>query len=274
MLTPEDAEDQRDREGLRSAAQAEGEDPGVIAAGDRRQQLGVAQPWLTELRAEMLEQPPGGLGHSGVSFAGHGAAILPVPTASRVRARWPERGCRRLPCRDQFRKIKPIFGDLVPNESTRAVGLALVISERRRPIITFLCWHSCCSVARRCPLTRHGSVVNTIGRRHPPHVPVCSSSCLVTPWTITNISGGPSPAITGWRSSSIAVRPNGGRRQVIGRRNVVGPIAAHDLSSTTDCDGRAGPSCVSSSRGSYDDDVIPRKSVHPRTVSWMYVYLS
>ena len=185
-----------------------------------------------------------------------------------------ERGCQRLPCRDQFRKIKPILGDLVPNESTRAVGLALVISERRRPIITFLCWHPCCSVARRCPLTRHGSVVNTIGRRHPPHVPVCSSSCLVTPWTITNISGGPSPAITGWRSSSIAVRPNGGRRQVIGRRNVVGPIAAHDLSSTTDCDGRAGPSCVSSSRGSYDDDVIPRKSVHPRTVSWMYVYLS
>src|SRR2546427_4259693 len=71
------------------SVQAEGEDPGVIAAGDRRQQLGVAQPRLTELRAEMLEQPPGGLGHSGVSFAGHGAAILPVPTASRVRARWP-----------------------------------------------------------------------------------------------------------------------------------------------------------------------------------------
>jgi hypothetical protein len=59
----EDAEDQRDREGFRSAAQAEGENPGVVAAGDRRQRLDVAQPWLVKLRTEILEQRPGGLGH-------------------------------------------------------------------------------------------------------------------------------------------------------------------------------------------------------------------
>src|SRR5438128_2753058 len=63
MLAAAAAEVQRDREGLWSAAHAEGEDPGVIAAGHRRQRLGVAQPRLAELRAEMLEQRLGRLGH-------------------------------------------------------------------------------------------------------------------------------------------------------------------------------------------------------------------
>jgi len=82
---------------------------------------------------------------------------------------------------------------------------------------------------QRCPLTRDGTVVNAIGREHPPQVQVCSSSCLVTPWTITNTSRRPSPTIAEWRSSSIAARPNVGRRQVLGGQNVGMPIVAHAL---------------------------------------------
>src|SRR4029434_9159882 len=71
ILVAEDPKDQGDREGFRGAGQAECENPGVVAAGDRGQRLRVIHPRSVELRAKMLEQRPGRRGHLRVSLGRH-----------------------------------------------------------------------------------------------------------------------------------------------------------------------------------------------------------
>jgi hypothetical protein len=48
------------------------------------------------------------------------------------------------------------------------------------------------------------------------------------PWTITNTSSEPSPTTRRWRSSSIAVRGNVGKRRALVSQNVVGATDAQD----------------------------------------------
>jgi len=110
---------------------------GVIAAV-----IGVSssgsQPRLMELRAN-ARPAAGGLGHSGVSFASHGAAFYVPPRLAcepLAGTRVPTSSSRSIP------EINPIW-DLRANES-RERGLALAISERST-IYHFPVWHSCCS---------------------------------------------------------------------------------------------------------------------------------